>query len=262
MPDHSIDAPAEARDARQARSESSAEHIGRRDWRLGGRTVRRWRERLLAIAFFSLGLGLLAGALLISMLPVTWGPMAATGVLWIGMLVPVVWAFTRSRPIGLLRLRPVDLLYGLAIGAALRIAQGWIELALGEDGALPSYPVIGGNLPSGWLFTDVVSPGLIAPVIEELFFRAVLVVALFTVFRRQVGSLFAGVIALLGSTGVFVLAHGLQPSEGAGVVGLIMLGATCSALVLLTGRIWGAVLVHAVFNLSFVALAMAGTFAA
>ena len=31
-------------------------------------------------------------------LPAAWGGLAATAVLWLGMLLPIVWAFARSRP--------------------------------------------------------------------------------------------------------------------------------------------------------------------
>jgi len=40
---------------------------------------------------------------------------------------------------------------------------------------------------------------------------------------------------------------------------LFTVGAVCSLTVLLTGRIWGAVLIHIVYNASFLALVIVGT---
>ncbi|MGO3233789.1 MAG: CPBP family glutamic-type intramembrane protease, partial [Microbacterium sp.] len=42
-------------------------------------------------------------------------------------------------------------------------------------------------------------------------------------------------------------------------VSLTLVGLTCGLLVLLTGRIWGAVLTHMVFNGAWVMLALVGT---
>ncbi|MGA1827877.1 hypothetical protein [Microbacterium sp.] len=78
---------------------------GRRtDWRLGGRTVHPWRSQVLAVALLGVGLGMLLGTLVTVLVPSS-GGLGATGVLWLGMLVPIVWAFARSRPAGLLRFR-------------------------------------------------------------------------------------------------------------------------------------------------------------
>lgn len=232
----------------------------RTDWRLGGRTVYLWRENLLAIALLSLGGAALAGAAIEFLWQSPWAAASATALVWIGMLVPVVWAFTRSRPVGLLRLRPLDLLYGLVLGVILRTVQGWVEGTSGGAAPFPSYTRIGGDLPSTWALTELVGPIVVAPAVEELFFRAVVLVALYTVLRRPLGRMLAGASALLASTALFVVVHALSGEiDTAQIVSLTLLGLVCGLLVLLTGRIWGAVLVHAVYNTSFVVLALAGT---
>jgi membrane protease YdiL (CAAX protease family) len=231
----------------------------RTDWRLGGRTVLRWREGMLAWACIVFGVMLLAGSALQVFLPGTLSALIGTGLAWVGMLVPIVIAFSRSRPVGLLRLRPLDLLYGVALGLILRLTQGWLEMAAGGSGALPSYPRIGGSLPDGWWFTDAVSPVVIAPLVEEFFFRAVLLVSVYAVLRRAFGGVIAGGIAVVASTGLFLLAHGLDAVALDQVVSLALLGLVCGLTVVLTGRIWGAVLIHVVYNGSFVLLALAGT---
>ncbi|MCR2808908.1 MULTISPECIES: type II CAAX endopeptidase family protein [unclassified Microbacterium] len=274
MPDHSIDVttPDHANSAatrgagpmldRAVRREASHRlPHPRADWRLGGRTVSRWREWLLATALFSLGVAILAGTLLSWLWPTPEGAASATAVLWMGMLVPVVWALSRSRPAGLLRFRLLDLLYGVALAGALRVIQGWLEVAAGGSGALPAYPLVNGELSGIWWFTDVVSVITIAPVVEEFYFRAVILVALYTVLRRPFGQVAAGLVAVVISTGLFVLLHGLAGGESTDqVVSLALLGLACGMLVVLTGRIWGAVLAHVGFNLTFVVISLAGAF--
>ena len=101
---------------------------------------------------------------------------------------------------------------------------------------------------------------LIAPVLEEFFFHGALLVALYTVLRRPVGKLAAGIGALLVTTGAFVLVHGLAGTLGVdAIVGLVLVAGVGGALVLLTGRIWAAVLLHITYNAVFVALALVGT---
>ncbi|KAA9107787.1 CPBP family intramembrane glutamic endopeptidase [Microbacterium rhizomatis] len=233
----------------------------RTDWRQGGRTVLAWRDWLLALALVSLGVGVMVGALLSAASPSAAGSVAALVIVWIGMLVPVVWAFTRSRPAGLLRFRAIDLLWGVGLAFVLRLAQGRLTVALGGSAALPSYPLVDGGLSPEWWFTEALGAIIISPVLEEFFFRAVLIVALFTILRRSMGRPVAGLVAVLVSTLAFVLVHVV---DGGGAVDQLVatgiLGLVCGALVVLTGRIWGAVLVHVLYGLSFVALALAGTF--
>ncbi len=281
VPDHSTDAPtaeptadglAESeteavvgtrrrtrREAGAAESATGA-HTRRTDWRLGGRTVARWRESTLAVAIVALGIAVLAGTTVIAFLPYAWSGILATAILWVGLLAGIVWAFSRSRPAGLLRFGPTDLVFGLGLGVLLRVVQGWLELAAGASGALPSYPKIGTGLPSGFWFTDVLSPVVIAPLLEEFFFRAVVLVCVYTILRRSFGKVTAGLAAAVVSTALFLMLHSLTLSLAVDqVISITLLGLVCSSLVLLTGRIWGAVLTHVVYNATYVALALAGT---
>lgn len=233
----------------------------RTDWRLGGRTVQHWRELTLAWACFSLGVGVLGGFVITMYWPSPWAPFAATALLWVSMLVPIIVAFSRSRPIGLLRFRPLDLLYGLVLGVMLRYFQGFVADVSGAGASFPTFVTFDGALPSGWWWTDALPAVLVGPVIEEFFFRAVLLVALHAALRRPFGKLTAGLGALLVSTALFIIVHtvGGEIAPDA-AVSLGALAATCALLVLLTGRIWGAVLVHIVFNGMAVALGLVGTF--
>ncbi len=215
---------------------------------------------MLAVALLSVGVAVLLGTAVTVFVPAL-GGLAATAVLWIGMLVPIVFALSRSRPAGLLRFRFLDLLWGVGLGLILRTVQGWLEVATGGSGALPSYPSIGGSLPTGFVFTDVLAPVLIAPAIEELFFHAVVLVSVYTLLRRPVGMPMAGVAAVVVSAALFVLLHSLAGSLSVdAVISLGLLGLVCGSLVMLTGRVWPAILVHVVYNGSYVVLALLGTY--
>jgi len=236
------------------------EHAVPADWRFSDRSAEGWNEWLLAGALISLGLAILGGAVITTFWQSPWAAASATLLLWVGMIVPIVVALVRSRPAGLLRFRALDALYGVVLGALLRITQGWLELAAGGSGALPSAPRVDGAIPTSWWVMDAAAAVTVAPVVEELFFRGVLLVGLFTVLRRPFGVAAAGIVALLVATGVFVIVHGLAvPLAIDHALSLTLLGLVCGLLVLLTGRIWGAVLVHAVFNGTYVVLALAGT---
>ncbi|MFB7884611.1 lysostaphin resistance A-like protein [Microbacterium sp. NPDC056057] len=251
------EAPIEEEAPRRSRRSS---HEARTDWRLGGRTVFRWREGLLAIALISLGAGVLLGSLVAAVWDSPWAAASSTAIVWIGMLLPIVWAFTRSRPIGLLRVRAVDVLYGVVLGALLRTTQGWIEGLDGTPAEWPGLVQVGGSVPLSSVIFDVVGPVVVVPVVEEFFFRAVVLVSLYTVLRRPFGKLTAGLAAALGSTALFVVMHGISgAADVSEVVSLSLLGLVCALLVLLTGRIWGAVLVHVVYNGSYLALAVLAT---
>lgn len=238
-------------------------HVPRDDWRLGGRSVRRWREWLLAGALLSLGAGILVGTLIASVWDSPWVAASATVLVWIGMLAPTVWALSRSRPRGLLRFRAVDLLYGLVLGGLLRLTQGWMEVAAGGTGALPSFGLIDGRLPAEVWVVDGFGGVVVAPLIEEFFFHGVILIALYTVLRRPFGKPAAAIVAIVASGGLFVLVHSMLLSLPVDqVFALALLALICGLLVVLTGRIWGAVFVHLTFNASFLLLALVGTYLA
>lgn len=230
----------------------------RTDWRLGGRTVRRWREGLLGIALISLGASVVAAAALRTLVGGTLADLAATGLLIAGLAVPVVWAFSRSRPVGLLRFHPVDLIYGLAIGILVLLVQGWAETATGGSGALPAFA--GGMGGPDWMLRAVVADGLVLPVAQEMLFRGVILVSLYTLMRRPLGRAAAAGGAVAGAAALSVLSAWALGGLGAdAVIGTGALAVATGLAVVLTGRIWGAVAIHLVFAWTYLALAAAGT---
>lgn len=228
-----------------------------RTWREGSRTARKWDQQLLAWAAIGVGAGAIASVLLRTLIPGSAGSVLGAVAWWVGMAAPIVIAFRRSRPRGLLTFRPSDILYGVVFGCALRIVEGWLAVAAGGSGAFPAYPLFDGRLPDLWWLGELVGPVAIAPVLEELLFRGVIVVTVYRLARR---GLDAAALAVVASTAAFVAIHAISGMPSwAEPVSLSLLAITCTLLVMLTGRIWGAVLVHVVFNASAVALSLVGT---
>lgn len=210
---------------------------------------------MLAVALLGLGAGVLGAGLANVLLP--GAPIVSTIALWSGLIAATVFAFLRARPAGLLRIRPTDLLWGFGLGLLLRVFQGWVSGA--DAAAFPSISSATGAADASWWLTQFLPAGLIGPVVEEFFFRAVVVVAVYQLLRRSVGPVAAAVTALLVSAGTFVVLHGIR-----GILllndGLIFfaVGAACGLLVLLTGRLWGAVFLHVVYNISYLVLFLVG----
>ncbi|MFJ6653839.1 lysostaphin resistance A-like protein [Microbacterium sp. NPDC091313] len=228
-----------------------------RTWLEGGTSVQLWGWELIGWAVLGLGAGLIAAAALNEFAPQPLGSTLALVVVWVAFAVPVGFALARSRPRALLRFRPLDLLYGIVLGMLLRTVQGWLAIAAGGTGAWPSY---GGALPSGWLFDQVIAAIVIGPVLEELFFRGLVLVAVYTAVRRIAGKGMAAFAATLVSTGLFVIAHALlTPLTWDATVALALVAIVNCLIVLSTGRIWGAVIAHIVYNGLWVALATVGT---
>jgi membrane protease YdiL (CAAX protease family) len=174
------------------------------------------------------------------------------------LAVAVVFAFTRSRPDGILKALPVDLLWGLGLGMGLRLLQGVSEGA--NSAAFPVVANLSGGLPPEWFFANVLPAAVVGPLVEEFFFRAVVLISVFQYLYRPVGAIAAALTGLLVSVGSFVLLHSLfGPLSLQAAVQLAIVGTTCGALVLLTGRIWAAVIAHSVYNISYLVLLAVGT---
>lgn len=255
-----FDAESERSDERSRRRRGDNATRPRRTWREGGTSVHRWGWEFVGWAVLALGIGVLGATGVTATMGGASAALIAQIVLWVAFAAVVVAAFARSVPRGLLRFRPVDLLFGLVLGGMLRLAQGWVQMRAGGDGGWPSYPSLGGSLPSSWFFDDLLADVVISPVVEEFFFRGLVLVAVYTAVRRLAGREVAMFASAIVSTGLFVVAHALlAPLSWDAVVSLALVGLVASLLVLLTGRLWPAVLVHVVYNGLWVAMATVGT---
>lgn len=228
----------------------------RPDWRRPGSSSAIWGSRVLVAALLGLGFGVLAGTVLATA-PTPWAPEASQISLWAGLSVAGFYAFAVRRPAGLLRIRKVDFLWGIALGVGLRLTQGVLSQA--DTRTFPSVSEIAGGASSDFWILTVPSAAVIGPLVEEFFFRAILLVAVYQVLRRQVDHLVAAFAAVVASAGGFVLLHvAFAPLQLSDAVQLSLIGGSCALLVLLTGRIWGAVLAHVTYNIVYLALALAG----
>lgn len=249
--------------AASTRSEFRFERHARRggsDWRDSTRAAQRWGGDVLGWALIGLGVGVLSGAIIARFVAPAAGEVLPALALWTCLGVPVILAFRRMAPRPLLQPRVSDIVIGLTLGLTLRLADGWIAAGFGSPEPWPSYAIIDGRFPLGDAGVDLVMAGLIGPTIEELFFRGLILVAIFTALRRPAGRVAATIAAVLISTGLFVLSHSLGPSVTLPeALSLTLLALITAFFVFFTGRIWPAVLIHAVYNLSWVALATVGT---
>lgn len=241
-----------------APSSRTGTHRRHRAWRDGGSSVARWDAEVFGWSLVALGAGVLlarAGALL---LPPGAAAIVCPAVLWVSLTVTIVWALTRSRPRGVLRFRWVDPVIGLAWGIVARLAQGGIAAAAGE----PAWPT-GVDVASASFVNEAIAATTVAPVLEEMFFRVVVLVSVYTVARRVAGRLAAAIASLVVSTLLFVAAHALvAPVSSADAASLAVVGVITAACVLATGWVWGAVVVHAVYNLTGIAVVLIASVAA
>lgn len=150
-----------------------------------------------------------------------------------------------------LRVRWIDLLWGVGIGLLARGLVTLLELAFTGRTSLDGGVLA---LPTGFAlwFGIVLAPVLIGPLIEETFYRGLVLRAV----QRRTGAraVVAASVAVVVSALVFGLAHlaqGAALSPTAAVVtfaGTFVFGLAAGALAAATGRLGGAIIAHMVFN--------------
>lgn len=176
-----------------------------------------------------------------------------------------------------LRFRMLDIAIGLVCGILLRfIAIGLAELIRLIAGA-PSMPFMGGvgGDPVWFVLTAVVAASIITPVIEELYFRGLLLRSIRNAIlgqhddgrvadglrvseaRRRTAS----VVAVAGSALLFMVFHldGVPESPAAvsRLLTLLVFGLVLGGLALFTRRLGPSILTHVVFNLSVAVIDLA-----
>jgi membrane protease YdiL (CAAX protease family) len=164
-----------------------------------------------------------------------------------------------------LRFRPIDLLIGLGIGLAAKIVGVIVAVPLvGLSGGTPT-----SNVPLQddlvWIVLNtVVATTLVAPIVEELFFRGLLLRAVRNGILRgrathprteppspsRVRSALLG--SVLISSAAFMLVHLYQAPDLATLLVLgsstLLLGLANAALATRTGRLGPGIVAHIVFN--------------
>lgn len=170
--------------------------------------------------------------------------------LWIGLLGAAVWATRRSghgslvRDLGLRVGSPLDIVVGGAIGVAcqyllipaLYYPFEQVDRGLAHSLGHPAHQAIGAA--HGWFQVTVLLLFLAigAPVVEELFFRGL-------VLRALLGRMPVP-LAVIVSALAFALAH-FEPVQFAG---LAVLGVILGVLAWRTGRLGPSIAAHASFN--------------
>ncbi|SMQ58415.1 hypothetical protein SAMN06295943_0168 [Agreia sp. VKM Ac-1783] len=213
------------------------------------------------------GVGFVAAFVLISLLTgwlrgaVYYDPhlvlLSSYAVVWVPFLGAVLVASyirgTRSlaRDIGL-RITWLDVFFGVGAGLLARAAAGLVEIAL--TGRMVGMGVSFGDAvyDGWWLFGTILAPVLLAPFIEELFFRGLLLRAVHRASIGLLGSRTATVIAILVSSLLFALLHLTQAANpmAALILGVsaFLFGLAAATIAAFTGRIGGSIVAHIVFN--------------
>jgi membrane protease YdiL (CAAX protease family) len=186
-------------------------------------------------------------------------------VVWVPFLAAVVFACfvrgTRSlaRDVGL-RMTLLDVFLGVGAGLLARALAGIIEIAF--TGRMIGLGVTFGDTvyDGWWIFGTLLAPVLVAPFVEEIFFRGLLQRAVFRAGSLRTTVPAATVISIIASAGLFALLHLTQAANptGAAVLGLsaFVSGLAAALIAGLTGRIGGAIVAHIVFNGSLVAASL------
>lgn len=150
-----------------------------------------------------------------------------------------------------LRFRWIDLLWGGAIGLLARTAVSVIEIS--SSGRIAGFGAQL-ELPGGFLFWFgvLLAPIVIGPIVEELFFRGLVLRAVERRTDRGIGHVASASLAVVISAMVFALLHVAQAttvSEAWRVgAGSLVLGLATGAATVLTGRLGAAIVGHVVFN--------------
>lgn len=184
---------------------------------------------------------------------------AAYVAIWIPLMIALGLSFAgRSvrEAVALLGLqfRAIDLLWGIGIGCLGRAADALLRLVVMGSTGLVQQPTLSSIVSpdAQTVALGVVAPVLIAPVIEEIYFRGLIQRRLAAVLDR-LGSAAKWTCAVVVTSVVFALVHALlllsTPTEAAlaGVSTLVfalLAGATAAA----TQRLGGAMVGHVVFN--------------
>ena len=186
-------------------------------------------------------------------LPAPWSSLAGVLAVWVPLLGAVLIASyvhgsgSLVRDFGL-KFTGIDVLVGLFIGLALRSVVFALELLV--FGHITTATVtLGPTVHDGWwLFGAILAPVLIAPVVEELFFRGLL--------QRSIPTRLS--FAIFASATVFALIHLLGGFSWFAAATTFIVGITFGLLAGRSGRLGSAIVAHVVFNGSLVVVVLVG----
>jgi len=132
-----------------------------------------------------------------------------------------------------------DLYYGLVIGLVARAVGILFELA--TTGRMPGGSLLLGDVNAMYVFQSVIAPVILAPLIEEPFFRGLL--------QGSLARFVPGWVALTATSIVFTVVHTIANGWSLSlVVTLLVYALLAGYAVLRTRRLGPAVVGHLVFN--------------
>jgi membrane protease YdiL (CAAX protease family) len=149
--------------------------------------------------------------------------------------------------------RPLDLFWGVAGGCFARALDALSRLQLTGTTGLDPQPTLGPPATGVWLvLVAIIAPVVIAPVVEELFFRGLVQRAIARTLPWVRGGAGAG-ISIVATSVVFAAVHLIVGGE-AGLaavetgIGTFAFSLVAGSIVVATGRLGGAIVAHIVFN--------------
>lgn len=247
--------PPDSAPADASRRQRESRRSLRGDWRAPQSSGLTLDLRVLAVVLLAGGAGILVAVLVrqSSGAPA----LLSLAVLWVGLLASIIFAFTTLRLPGLLHFRLSDIVWGAGTALLFRFALSIASHTNADP--FPSSASLGDGNAAQWVMNEALPAALPGPLLEEMFFRGILLVIVFRLAHARAGTVAAGVAATLISAGGFVCLHAaFSPLLFEDALGLLALGAVCSILVLLTGRIWGAVVMHITYNGTYLAAVALG----
>ena len=174
-------------------------------------------------------------------------------VVWLPLVGAIAWSFCfRGRSAveafgwGF---KPYDLLLGVAAALFLKCVSIFLELALLGHPATPYRLPIEALFNPKIVIITLIIPVFLAPLIEELFFRGILLRSISAQIQHQgITQNVAAFLAVLCSSTMFGLFHILSIPLGRYIflvfLTTFMLGLATGALVVATGRLGGALVAH------------------
>ncbi|MTD15278.1 CPBP family intramembrane metalloprotease [Nakamurella sp. YIM 132087] len=190
--------------------------------------------------------------------------------IWLGLTGAAWWASRRHgtgnlrRDLGLV-IKPVDLAIGLGVGLGMRVVSVILTLAIsalqGGVGRGNLESVTSGIGDVALVLNLVVGATLIAPVVEELFFRGLLIRSSMSSLQRRLTpaqltdparQARCRWITVGLSSVLFVVLHLPELTDPYSVLplgtSLLLMGGVCALLTMHTGRLGSAIVAHMTFN--------------
>ena len=198
--------------------------------------------------------GAVAAVVLVALTPgvPTW---ASYLLLWAPLLAAVGLVAYRGRSAtdgadapGRIRLRItwMDVLVGAFVGLLLRLVMIVVELlTVGHLTSSSSMFSVDHNLM--WVFAAIIAPAIIAPVVEELFFRGVVLPAIGTNW-----------IGIVGSAICFSAVHLVYGFNLLTAVSTFVAGVAFGVLAVRTRRLGASITAHIVYNTTLIAMSELG----